>query len=130
MEPPCGRSPALGARHDPARRVRRGRFCGALYLACGLRRAIRAGRIELTIVSRDNFQALHGFSHEMLSGKIQPGQIISPARRIFPPARFRNAEIEAIDIAGRTVTMSCTRAPNATSIQPSQLWSNCEQAGS
>jgi NADH dehydrogenase len=78
----------------------------ALYLARGLRRAIRAGRIELTVVSRENFQAFHGFSHEMLSGKIQPGQIISPARRIFPPARFHNAEIEAIDIAGRTVTTS------------------------
>lgn len=78
----------------------------ALYLARGLRRAIRAGHVELTICSRENFQTFHGFSHEMLSGKIQPGQIISPARRIFAPARFHNAEIEAIDIAGRTMTTS------------------------
>ncbi len=78
----------------------------ALYLARGLRRAIRAGRVELTIVSRDNFLAFHGFSHEMLGGKIQSGQIISAARRIFPPANFHNAEIELIDIAERTVTTS------------------------
>jgi NADH:ubiquinone reductase (H+-translocating) len=78
----------------------------AFHLARGLRREIRASRVELTIVSRENFLAFHGFSHEMLSGKIQPGQIINPARRIFPPAKFHNAEIEAIDIAGRVVKTS------------------------
>jgi NADH dehydrogenase len=76
----------------------------AVPLAHGLRKAIRVGRIDLTIVSRDNFHAFHGFVHEMLCGKVQPGQIISPARRIFLPAKFHNAEIESIDLTGRTVT--------------------------
>jgi NADH dehydrogenase len=75
----------------------------ALYLARALRREIRSGRIALTIVSRDNFHTYHGFVAEMLVGRIQPGQIITPARRIFRPARFHNAEVEAIDLARRVV---------------------------
>ena len=78
----------------------------AVTLAWGLRRTIKRGDCELTIVSRDNFHTFHGFVHEMLTGKVQPGQIISPARRIFPPARFYNAEIEAIDIKNRKVTVA------------------------
>jgi NADH dehydrogenase len=77
----------------------------AVTLAWGLKRAIKRGDCELTIVSRDNFHTFHGFVHEMLTGKVPPGQIISPARRIFPPAIFHNAEIEAIDLENRKVTV-------------------------
>ena len=78
----------------------------ALWLTRSLRQAIRRGRIDLTIVCRDNFHTFHGFVHEMLVGKIQAAQIISAARRVFRPANFHNAEIESIDLAGRTVTTS------------------------
>jgi NADH:ubiquinone reductase (H+-translocating) len=78
----------------------------AVDLAKKLRRAIRRGEVDLTVVSRDNFHAFHGFVAEMIVGKLQPGQIASPARRIFPPAHFRNAEVEAIDLDGQTVTIS------------------------
>lgn len=78
----------------------------ALYLAKGLRRAIRAGAVDLTIVGRDNFHTFHGFIAEMLTGRIAPGQIVSAARRMFPPARFHNAEIEAIDVDARQVVTS------------------------
>lgn len=78
----------------------------ALFLARALRGEIRRGRVQLTIVSRDNFHTFHGFVAEMLVGRIQPGQIISPARRIFRPARFHNAEIESIDLDRREVVTS------------------------
>jgi len=61
----------------------------AIRLARTLRRAIRQQLVDLTVVSRDNFHTFHGFVPDMLTGKVQPGQIISPARRIFPPARLR-----------------------------------------
>jgi NADH:ubiquinone reductase (H+-translocating) len=76
----------------------------SLYCARALRRAVRRGEVELTVVGRDNFHTFHGFIAEMLTGRIQPGQIISPARRMFPPARFHNAEIEEIDLERRVVT--------------------------
>jgi NADH dehydrogenase len=78
----------------------------ALYVARALRSAIRRGQVQLTVVSRDNYQTLHGFIAEMMVGKIQPNQIIIPARRAFSPGRFLNAEIEAVDLERRTVTTS------------------------
>ena len=78
----------------------------AVWFAKKLRKPIRDGVLDVSIISRDSFHTFHGFIHEMLTGKVQPGQIISPARRLFPPAKFYNCEIEAIDLARRTVTAS------------------------
>jgi NADH:ubiquinone reductase (H+-translocating) len=78
----------------------------SMYCVRVLRRSIRRGAVDVTVVGRDNFHTFHGFIAEMLTGRIQPGQIISPARRLFPPARFHNAEIEAIDVKRRVVTTS------------------------
>lgn len=77
-----------------------------LYLVRRLRRAIRKGRVQVTVVSRDNYHTFHGFIGEVLAGRIQPEQIISPARRIFAPARFHNAEIESVDPERKVVTTS------------------------
>ncbi len=78
----------------------------AIFLTKALRTAIRQGKVEVTIVSRENYHTFHGFVAEMLTGRIQPGQIISPARRIFQPSRFFNAEIESINLEKQTVTVS------------------------
>jgi NADH:ubiquinone reductase (H+-translocating) len=78
----------------------------AATIAPGLRRAIRRGLLDVTFVNRDNFQVFHGFVHEMLCAKVQPSHIASPARRIFSPARFHNAEVGKIDLAAGTVTTS------------------------
>jgi NADH:ubiquinone reductase (H+-translocating) len=78
----------------------------AAYLVKALRRAVRRGEVDLTVVSRNNFHTFHGFVPEMLGNRIQPGQIISPARRLFAPARFHNAHVEGIDVQRRVVTTS------------------------
>jgi NADH dehydrogenase len=78
----------------------------AMYLARRFKGAINRGEVEVTIVSRDNFHTFHGFVAEMLTGRIQPGQITSPARRIFPPAHFHNAEVESIDVKRKVIVTS------------------------
>lgn len=78
----------------------------AIYLARALRRHIRAGRIRLTVIDQDNFQCFHGLIPEMLTGKIQPTDTLSPARHLFLPGDFVNAEVEEIDLAAREVTVS------------------------
>jgi len=78
----------------------------AMWFAKATRKSLIRGELDVTIVCRDNFHVFHGFVHEMLTGKLQPGQIISPLRRIFPPAKFYNCEIESIDLQKRTVTAS------------------------
>jgi len=90
----------------PTRVVCLGGGYAAIYLARALRGAIRAGDVELTVISRDNFHTFHGFIAEMITGKIAPGQIASPARRIFPPARFHNAEIKSVDTDRKVVVAS------------------------
>lgn len=76
----------------------------AVKLVRSMRPALWSGKADLTVVSRDNFHTVHGLIAEVLTGKIQPQQIIAPARRVFRPARFHNAEVEAIDTKNRTIT--------------------------
>lgn len=78
----------------------------AVYLVKALRRAIRRGEVDLTIVNRENFHTFHGFVPEMLGSRVQAGQLVSPARRLFAPARFHNGEVEAIDVERQVVTTS------------------------
>ncbi|MFZ5814457.1 MAG: FAD-dependent oxidoreductase [Bacillota bacterium] len=78
----------------------------AISAARALRGAIRRGEAEVTVVSRENYHVFHGFISEMLTGRVQPGQILSPARRIFAPAKVHVGEIEAIDLQRQRVTTS------------------------
>ena len=78
----------------------------AIHLCRALRPAIEAGRLEATVVSRENYHVFHGFVGEMLTGRVSPSHILSPARRIFPPARVHVAEIQRIDLRGRKVVTS------------------------
>ncbi len=77
-----------------------------IYLYRELRRWIRRGRVRITVIDRNNYQCFHGLVPEMMAGKIQPGNVLSPARRLFKHANFRTAEVEHIDIEGREVTFS------------------------
>ncbi|MEK0431663.1 MAG: hypothetical protein RL139_1467 [Gemmatimonadota bacterium] len=78
----------------------------AIYLAKALRARIRAGQVRLTVVSNENFQCFHGLVPEMLTGTLQPTDMLSPARRLFAPGDFVNAEVETIDLEGKTVTVA------------------------
>ena len=91
---------------EPAHVVVLGGGYVGVFVVKQLRRAIRRGEVRVTVVNRDNFHSFHGFVHEMLTGKLQHGQIASPARRIFRPADFHNAEITSVDFDRRVVTTS------------------------
>ena len=85
----------------PVRVVCLGGGYAAIRLSRALRDAVKQRRVELTVVSRENYHTFHGLVAEMLTGRIQPGAILSPARRVFRPSRFHNAEVEAIDLDRR-----------------------------
>jgi NADH dehydrogenase len=78
----------------------------AIWFTKAVRRAVKRGELELTVVDRNNYHTFHGLVPEMLVGKIQAGQIISPARRLFWPGRFIAAEVDTIDIEKKQVTIS------------------------
>jgi NADH dehydrogenase len=78
----------------------------AITATRSLRKAIAAGEVEVTVVSRENYHVFHGFVSEMMTGRIQPGQILSPVRRIFSPAKIHVGEIESIDLVQQKVVTS------------------------
>ncbi len=78
----------------------------AITLTKRLRKEIERGRLTATVVSRDNYHVYHGLVGEMLAGRIGPDNVLSPARRIFAPARVHVAEIESIDLEKRKVVTS------------------------
>jgi NADH dehydrogenase len=71
-----------------------------------LRKQVRRGEIDLTVVSRENFHSFHGFIGEMITGRIGPDSMLSPVRRIFSPGRVHVGEIEQIDLDARKVVTS------------------------
>lgn len=79
-----------------------GGFAG-IFLYKKLAREIRRGKVRLTIIDRNNFNCFHGLVPELLTGKIQPGNILNPLRTIYRRAQFRNGEIEKIDLEKREV---------------------------
>jgi len=87
----------------PPRIVILGGGYAGLYACRALARQARRGRVHLTVVSRENFHVWHGFIGEMLTGRIQPSQILSPARRIFRDARLHIGVVDRVDTAARVV---------------------------
>jgi NADH dehydrogenase len=78
----------------------------AIFACRALRKAINRGEVEVTVVSKENYHVWHGYVSEMITGRIAAGQILSPARRIFTPARVHVADIESIDLEKQQVITS------------------------
>lgn len=90
----------------PTRVVCLGAGYVAIHVGKALKYSINAGKVHLTVVDRNNYHTFHGLIAEMLTGQIQSGQIISPARRILLPAEFHNAEVVSIDLEHQQVLTS------------------------
>ncbi len=73
------------------------------YLLKALRPIIRSGKVQLTVIDRNNYHVFHGLVAEMLMGKVQLPNIISPSRTLFRGADFHNGEVESVDFEERTV---------------------------
>ena len=76
----------------------------AIHLCRALAPAIREGKVDATVVNRENYHVFHGFVGEMLTGRVSPSHILSPARRIFPPAKVHVGEIQKINLRSKFIT--------------------------
>lgn len=87
-----------------------GGFAG-LYTALELEHAfVRDDRVEITLVNRDNFLLFTPMLAEVLSGSIEAQHIVSPLRAFLRKVRFRDSEVDAIDLERQVVTAShCPR---------------------
>jgi NADH dehydrogenase len=70
-----------------------------------MRRAMRNGEIDVTVVSRENFHCFHGSVGEMLTGLVSTGTIATPGRRLFLPAKILIANVTGVDLHSQQVTI-------------------------
>ena len=96
----------------PPRVVILGGGYGGVYTALRLQKAARRGRIQLSIVSRDNFFLSQPMLAEVVSGSIEPPHIVSPIRRLCPQCDFHQSEIEDVDLDRRQVVIRYPDQPN------------------
>ncbi len=95
----------------PTRIVIAGGGFAGLYAALELEHAFaRDDRVEITLVDRDNFLLFTPMLAEVLSSSIEAHHIVSPLRAFLHKVRFRDSEVEAINLERKLITAShCLR---------------------
>jgi NADH:quinone reductase (non-electrogenic) len=78
----------------------------ALTLEKLLGRELRGGRVELGLISRDNYMVFQPLLPEMISGSIGLLDTIAPIRRLCPSTTFYTRAIEKIDLSRRRVSVA------------------------
>jgi NADH dehydrogenase len=82
---------------------------GGVYTAVHLEKLMTAAEraaTEIVIVSRDNYMVFQPLLPEVISGSVQLNHVISPIRRLARTAQLYTREVEAVDLAHRSVRLS------------------------
>jgi NADH:ubiquinone reductase (H+-translocating) len=72
-------------------------------------------RVDITMVSKDNFFLFTPMLHEVASGMIETRHIVTPIRAFCNRAKFYAARVESIDLKNRQITIE---SPTFTSFTP------------
>ncbi|WP_405976716.1 NAD(P)/FAD-dependent oxidoreductase [Streptomyces sp. NBC_00988] len=78
----------------------------ALRLQKKLKREIKRGQVEITVVSPDPYMTYQPFLPEAAAGSISPRHVVVPLRRVLGQCRIVIGEATAIDHGKRTATLS------------------------
>jgi NADH dehydrogenase len=82
-----------------------GGFAG-VYTARYLEKLLRPDQASITIVNRENYWVYQPMLPEVISGSIGLTNVVSPIRRLCPRTNLIMREVEDIDLANQTVTIS------------------------
>ncbi|MCH0567577.1 MULTISPECIES: NAD(P)/FAD-dependent oxidoreductase [unclassified Streptomyces] len=77
----------------------------ALRLQGRLKRELKEGAAEITVVTPDPYMTYQPFLPEAAAGNISPRHVVVPLRRVLPHCRIVIGEVTAIDHASRTATV-------------------------
>jgi NADH dehydrogenase len=97
---------------------------GGVYTAVYLEKWMTAAEkaaVEIVIVSRENYIVFQPLLPEVLSGSVELNHVISPIRRLVRSARLYTREVEAIDVATRTVKLSPGAKPTPSMLSYDHL---------
>ncbi|MHC3471101.1 NAD(P)/FAD-dependent oxidoreductase [Streptomyces sp. 7R007] len=78
----------------------------ALRLQRKLKRELRRGEIEITIVTPDPYMTYQPFLPEAAAGAISPRHVVVPLRRVLDQCHVVIGEVRSIDHAKRTATLT------------------------
>ncbi|WP_189822727.1 NAD(P)/FAD-dependent oxidoreductase [Streptomyces finlayi] len=92
----------------------------ALHLQRKLKRQLTEGGAEITVVTPDPYMTYQPFLPEAAAGSISPRHVVVPLRRVLPHCRILVGEVNAIDHAKRTATVT-TLATAEEGTGPRQL---------
>lgn len=82
-----------------------GGFAG-VYAAMALEKVLgRRQDVAITLVSRDNYFLFTPMLHEVAASDLDVTHIVNPIRKLLKRSAFFQGEVEAIDVAARTVTV-------------------------
>lgn len=82
-----------------------GGFAG-VYAAMELEKQLgKRADVAITLVSRDNYFLFTPMLHEVAASDLDVTHIVNPIRKLLKRASFYQGEVDAIDLAARTVTV-------------------------
>jgi NADH dehydrogenase len=87
---------------------------GGMYTARHLERRLPAGTAEIVLVNPENFMLFTPLLPEAASGLIEPRHVVVPLRRVLRRTRLLLGRATAIDLQGRTVTVTPPEGPPRT----------------
>jgi NADH dehydrogenase len=80
---------------------------GGLYAALRLQQLLKhRSDVDVTLVSRENFFLLTPMLPQVAASGIDTRHIVTPIRSVCRSVRFFEADVESVDVAGKTVTIS------------------------
>lgn len=77
----------------------------ALRLQRKMRREVRNGGLEITVVDPQSYMTYQPFLPEAAAGNLEPRHVVVPLRRVLPHTRVLNGRVVAIDHARREATV-------------------------
>jgi NADH dehydrogenase len=87
---------------------------GGVYVALHLGKLLSRRELkttEIALVNRENYIVFQPLLPEVISGSVELNHVIAPIRRMAPHAQLYTGEVESIDVAARTVTLSAGVRP-------------------
>jgi NADH dehydrogenase len=94
-----------------------GGFAG-VYTALSFERRLRASDdVEVVLVNRENYFVFQPMLPEIISGSIGILDTVSPLRRLLPRTTLYVREVEAVDLANKTVALSHGFRPRPETLQ-------------
>jgi NADH dehydrogenase len=97
-----------------------GGFAG-ITTARNLERMLRPGEADVTLVSRENFSLFTPMLPEIGSGNLETRHVVTPVRAQLRRTTFVLADVRAIDLANKSVTVERTIGGSTLSLGYDQL---------